>query len=166
MKKLCPITMIAVCMLIISNALQSQTPQTTLDQVELIKQLLGIWKCEIAQDTIEYSELKPYGTGVYADFKYVAKDKVFLEGKQLYGYDKKMGKFVVSVLVKGMDIQLAAMWFISEKICVVYNYRDISNLENATFKIEVEFKSPDIMLYKTIVNNNIISTYTYVRVQG
>jgi hypothetical protein len=158
--------MIAACMLLISNALQSQTPQTTLNQVELIKQLLGNWKSEVGQDTVEYSELNLYGTGIYADFKYITKGKAFLEGKQLYGYDKKKDKFIVSVLVKGMDIQLGVLWFISEKIGVIYNFTDISNLENATFKIEVEFKSPDIMLYKTIVNNYIISTKTYVRIKG
>ena len=100
------------------------------------------------------------------DFKYVTKGKVFLEGKQLYGYDKKTDKFILSVLIKGMDIQLCAMWFTSKNICVVFLYGDISNLEKASFKVELEFQSPDIMLYKTIVNNNIIKTDTFVRVKN
>jgi hypothetical protein len=137
-----------------------------LNQVELMKQFLGSWKCEIAKDTIEYSDLKSYGTGFYADFKWVSKDKIVLEGKQLYGYDKKMDKFILSILIKGMDIQTCAMWFTSKNICVVLPYSDISNLEKAPFKVELEFKSPDTMLYKTIVNNNIIKTDTLFRVKN
>ena len=162
MKKICFTTMIAVSLLFYSNGIQAQT---TLNQVELMKQMLGSWKCEIAKDTTEYSDMKSYGTGMYADFKYVTKDKIILEGKQLYGYDRQMDKFILSILIKGMDMQLAAMWFTSENICVVYYYRDISNLEKASFKVELEFKSPDIMLFKTIVNNNIIKTNTFTRVK-
>jgi hypothetical protein len=167
MKKLCLAAVIAVVLLFCMNGIQAQqTTQPQLNQIELMKQLLGSWKCEIAKDTIEYSDLKSYGTGIYADFKYVTKDKIFLEGKQLYGYDKKMDKFLASVLIKGGDIQLIAMWFTSKNKCVVYYYKDISNLEKAPFKVEIEFTSPDIMSYKTIVNNNLIKTHTFVRVKN
>ena len=137
-----------------------------LNQVELMKQLIGSWKCEIAKDTINYTDVKSYGTGIYADFKYVTKDKIFWEGKQLYGYDKKMDKFILSVLNKGMDIQMCAIWFTSKNTCVVYLYSDITNLEKASFKVELEFTSPNVMVYKTITNNNIIKTDTFVRVKN
>jgi hypothetical protein len=157
--------MIAGFLLLGTKGIQAHTTQTTLNQVELMKQLLGSWKCEIALDTINYSDAKPYGTGLIGDFRYVAKDKVFLEGKQLYGYDKKMDKFILSVLRKGGDLQLCVMWFTSKNICVVYLYDDITDPEKATFKVEIEFKSPDVMLYRTIVDNNIIRTDTFVRVK-
>lgn len=137
-----------------------------LNQVELMKQYIGNWKCEIAKDTIEYSDIKSYGTGLEGNFKYVTKDKIFLEGKQLYGYDKKMDKFILSLLIKGMDIGMGEMWFTSKNICVVFPYSDISNLEKAPYKVELEFKSPDVMLFKTIANNNIIKTDTYFRVKN
>lgn len=166
MRALSLTTMIAVFLSLYTNGeLQAQTTQTKLNQVELMKQFLGSWKCEIAKDTIEYTDLKSYGTGLYADFKHVTKDKIFLEGKQLYGYDSKMDKFILSVLIKGIDIQLIAMWFTSKNVCVVYYYRDISNLEKAPFKVEIEFKSPNIMSFKTIVNNNIIKTDTFIRIK-
>ena len=76
-----------------------------------------------------------------------------------------MDKFILSVLNKGMDMRLAAMWFTSENQCVVYYLKDISNLEKASFRVELEFISPDIQLYKTVVNNNIIKTDTFVRVK-
>ncbi|MHC1730821.1 MAG: hypothetical protein AB9888_02120 [Bacteroidales bacterium] len=164
MKKLCSTSVFAVSLLFCVNGVQAQTTETKLNQIELMKQLIGSWKCEIAKDTINYSDLKSYGTGLYGDFKYVANDKVFLEGKQLYGYDRSMDKFILSVLNKGMDMRLTAMWFTSENQCVVYYLKDISNLEKATFKVELEFKSPDIMSYKTIINNNIIRTDIFVRV--
>ena len=39
-----------------------------LNQVELMKQFLGNWKCEIAKDTTDYTDSKSYGTGMYARF--------------------------------------------------------------------------------------------------
>jgi len=91
--------------------------------------------------------------------------KIVLEGKQLWGYDKKNDKFIISVVIKGMDILMGEIWFTSKNICVIPVYSDISKLEKAPYKMEVEFKSPDIMLYKTIVNNNIIKTDTFTRIK-
>jgi hypothetical protein len=165
MKKFCFASAFVAFLLLCVNGVQAQTTETKLNQIELMKQFIGSWKCEVAKDTINYSDLKSYGTGFYGDFKYVTNDKVFLEGKQLYGYDRSMDKFILSILNKGMDMRLAAMWFTSENICVVYYYRDIANLDKASFRVELEFISPDIQLYKTIVNNNIIKTDTFVRVK-
>ena len=165
MKKLCLTTACVVFLLLCVNGVQAQTTETKLNQIELMKKFIGSWKCEVAKDTINYSDAKSYGTGLYGEFKYVAKDKVFLEGKQLYGYDRSMDKFILSVLNKGMDIRLAAMWFTSENQCVVYYLKDISNLEKASFKVEIEFKTPDLMSYKTIINNNLTRTDIFVRVK-
>ena len=165
MKTFFSATMIAVFFVLSTNRIQAQTTQTKLDQVELMKQFIGSWKGEIAKDTIEFWDAKSYGTGVESNFKHVTKDKIVLEGKQLWGYDKKNDKFIISVVVKGMDILMGEIWFTSKNICVIPVYSDISKLEKAPYKMEVEFKSPDIMLYKTIVNNNIIKTDTFIRIK-
>lgn len=165
MNKLCSTFVFAVILPFCVNGVRAQTIETKLNQIELMKQLIGSWKCEITKDTTNYTDSKSYGTGLYGDFKYVSNDKVFLEGKQLYGYDRSMDKFILSILNKGMDMRLAVMWFTSENQCVVYYLKDISNLEKATFKVELEFKSPDIMSYKTIINNNLTRTDIFVRVK-
>ena len=89
MKIVCLTTMISA-LLFFTYGIQAQITDAKLDQMELMKQFSGNWKCEIAKDTIEY-----------ADFKYVTKDKIFLEGKQLYGYDRQMDKFIASVKLDG-----------------------------------------------------------------
>jgi hypothetical protein len=136
-----------------------------LNQVELIKQFAGTWKAEVGKDTTEFFDAKSYGAGLYADFKYVTKGKIVLEGKQLWGYDKKVDKFIISVVVKGMDMQIAEVRFTSKNICEIIPFSDIFNLRKESYKLESEFKSPDIQLYKTIINNNIIKTDTYTRVK-
>ena len=165
MKKLV-LTTIVVFFSVCYFGIQAQTTQPQLNQIELLKQLQGNWKCDITKDTTEFWDGKSYGTGVYADFKYVSKDKIILEGKQLYGYDKKVDKIIFTVLVKGMDIQMGELRFTTNNICEVIPYSDILKLEKAPYKVEVEFQSADIMLYKTIVNNNIIKTVTFVRVKN
>ncbi len=41
---------------------QAQTTQTKLDQMELMKQYLGIWKGELAKDTVMILNFTSYGT--------------------------------------------------------------------------------------------------------
>lgn len=56
MKTFCLTTMIAVFLFFCSNGMLAQTTQTKLNQVELMKQFLGTWKCEIAKDTFNIWE--------------------------------------------------------------------------------------------------------------
>jgi len=65
-----------------------------LNQVELMKQWIGTWKWEVAKDTINYREYKPFGAGLECKYKYVTKGKIIREGRELLGYDKKVDKFV------------------------------------------------------------------------
>jgi hypothetical protein len=53
--------MIAVFLLFSLNGLQAQTSQTKLDQVKLMKQFIGTWKCEMGKDTTWTIECKSYG---------------------------------------------------------------------------------------------------------
>ena len=149
----------------ITTCVNAQTIPSKLNQIELMKQFVGSWKCEISKDTVEYEETISYGTGLEAYKKYFTKDKIIMEGKQLYGYDKKNDKFILSGLFIGMDIELCEIWFTSKNICIVYPYSDISKCERAPFKVELEFKSSDNILYKVIVNNNIVQTFTLSRLK-
>jgi hypothetical protein len=135
-----------------------------LNQIELAKQILGSWKCDIAKDTTVFWEQKPFGTGQDIYFKYVTKGKIVLEGKQLCGYDKKMDKIIFAHLIKGMDMELYAVWFISHKKFVIIPFSDISNPEKASIRWEGEFKSPDMYVETTIINNKPTKTETYTRV--
>jgi hypothetical protein len=60
MKKSCSITMITLCLLLFTNTIQAQTAQTKLNQVELIKQIIGTWQSNVGNDTVEVWENHPY----------------------------------------------------------------------------------------------------------
>jgi hypothetical protein len=140
-------------------------PSKELNQVELMKQFIGSWKGDNSKDTIVLLDMKSYGTGLETYLKCVTKGKIFLEGKQISGYDKNVDKFIMADIIKGMDIMIYSTWFTSKNTCEFVLLKDISNPENATFKKEIEFKSPDMFLYKMIVNNNIVKTDTYTLVK-
>jgi hypothetical protein len=144
----------------------AQTTQTKLNQVELFKQFIGTWKGDLGIDTVEFWDVKSYGTGLECNYKYVTKDKIFKEGKQLWGYDNKNDKFIFAGMAKWSGLGISAVWFTSLNICIVVPYSFISNTEIPPNRLEVEFKSPDIFLRKGIENNNAAKTFTYTKVKG
>lgn len=166
MKKICLTAIISVSILICSNRLQAQTTLTNLNQVELIKQFVSNWKGEIGKDTIAFWEIKSNGTGLECNYKYVTKDKMVMEGKQLWVYDKKVDKFILSSATNGMDSWISGFWFTSKNKSIIVPFSDISNPEKAPFILEMEFKSPDMFIQKTVVNNNTVKTDTYNRVKN
>jgi hypothetical protein len=114
MKKPFPPTTIVIILVLFTNEVQSQTISAKLDQVELMKQFIGSWKCNIAKDTISFWDAKFYGTGLDCNYRFVTNEKVIKEGKQLWGYDRKTDKFIWSLMDKGGDIEIYAAWFISK----------------------------------------------------
>jgi hypothetical protein len=156
---------IIVFLLICSNRIQAQTTETKLNQVELMKQFIGSWKVDLAKDTVLFWDAKPFGTGLECYYKTVSKDKILMEAKQLFGYEKKTDKYVAANLVKGMDIEIWALWFTSNNKYVITYYSDISNPDKASFKMDGEFKSPNVYTETYIMNGKPIMTYTYTRVK-
>lgn len=136
-----------------------------LNQVELMKQMVGYWKLEMAKDTSVFFDIKNYGTGLEGYVKFVTKGKTYSEAKQLWGYDKKIDKYTVSFLIKGMDMENLAFWFISKNKFEVMPLSDITNPEMASWKYEGELKSPDMYIETLIVNNKSVKTETYTRVK-
>jgi hypothetical protein len=136
-----------------------------LNQVELMKQFIGSWKCDISKDTTFFIESKSYGTGIELDFKYVTKGKTYSEAKLLWGYDKKVDKYIIAQITKGMDIEFWAVWFVEKNKYIMLPYSDITNPDKASFKWEGEFKSPDMFVETTILDNKSVKTDTYTRVK-
>jgi hypothetical protein len=136
-----------------------------LNQVELHKQYIGKWKSEVGKDTIVFWNGKPYGTGLECYFKLVANGKIVIEGKQIWAYDRKADKFILSELNKGVDNGIYPSYFVSKNKCKMLPIGDISNPANASLKWEDEFKSPDMFIHKTLIDDNIVRTDTYNRVK-
>jgi hypothetical protein len=165
MKKSFLILVIAGFLVIGLSEVQAQSNQTNLNQTELLKQFIGSWKFDLGKDTTGLWEVKLFGTGIEGYRKNVTKGKIVTEGKQLYGYDSKLDKFVGADLVKGKDIGIWATWFISNNKCVIIPYSDIANPEKASFKMEGEFKSPNVITYTSIINGKPLKPDTYTRIK-
>ena len=149
----------------IEQIVKYKEPSKELNQVELMKQFLGNWKAEFGKDTIAYFDQKAYGVGQEVFIKGTSKGKMISEGKQLWGYDKKLDKIIFASELKGQDLKIVALWFISINKYVGFQYSDISNPENASNKTEGEFKSPDTYVETHIVNNKPVRTDTYTRIK-
>ena len=149
--------------LFLVNIATGQFNDAKLNQIELMKQFPGSWKCEV-NDTTIFWESKSYGTGIECNFKYITRGKVVQEGKQLWGYDKTIDKFIAVTLRKGMDIQIDADWFISQNKLESLYYKDIPDSEKASVKWELEFTSPDMFTETCIANGKSIKTVIFTRV--
>lgn len=161
MGKYCLKMALVLILIFCFNGLQAQTSHSKLNQVELMKKFTGLWKSDFAKDTTEFWEAKPYGNGLEAYFKDVTKGKITLEGKQLWGYDTKLDKFIYSTLIPGMDIDIGTLWFTSQNKYVGVPYNDVLKPEKATSRVEGEFTSPDVYVESKIVNNKKISSNTF-----
>jgi len=159
MKKIYLTLIIALFFLMGENRLQAQTTLTKLNQIELIKQFIGNWKGEIGKDTTAFWEIKSNGTGIECKFKFVMKDNIILEGNQLWAYDNKVEKFIY-------DAGNSALWFTSKNISVLVQSNEMADPDRAISKLEMEFKSPDVFLQRSIVNNHIFKTDTYKRIKN
>jgi hypothetical protein len=151
-----------VLLLLCTNVAQTQNPQAKPDQVELMKQLIGSWKADLGKDTVLYWDAKPFGTRLECYYKTVTKEKILMEGKQLFGYDKKIDKLIESgIMNSNPEIMSWANWFLSPNKFEGVLLQDISNPENATLKWTFELTSPDLMVWTNIVNNKTSGTYTF-----
>jgi hypothetical protein len=153
-----------VCVILILNGFyfaQSQDPHTKLNQAELLKQFEGNWRCEIGKDTTAFWDMNPYGSGFEASLKYDTKGNIVKEGKGLYGYDKSIDKIVEAGITKGKDIGVYVMWFITESKFVLIPFGDLANPGRASFRMEGEFRFPDILIEKDIRENKVVKTKTW-----
>jgi hypothetical protein len=168
MKKFYSVTMIAVFILLCTNVIQAQTTQPELNQVELMKQFIGTWKYDTNKDTVYTADFKPYGNGgLEFSLKGVTKGKVWLDMKELWGYDKKRDKIVVAGLMKDSpNIMLQAAWFTAKNKYEQVPLEFASDPEHAGFKVLFELKLPDLVLREEIVNNKSLGTETYTRVKN
>lgn len=158
---------ISLFLMLFSTGILAQNTQTKLNQVELMKQFVGSWKVQESKDTTFFWNAKSYGTGLEGNYKTVNNGKTVSEGKFLQGFDKKTDKSVYTELSSGMDqdVDINATWFISKTKYKYIPLKDVSDYEKASYKIEGEFKSPDMFVETTIKNNKTTKIETYTRVK-
>ena len=91
MKKLSFVTLIFVIFLYVSNGIQGQTTQ--LDQVKLMKQMVGTWQANHGKDTVEVWECRQYGPQAFViDVSWIIKGKKVPLYINNIGFNPKEGK--------------------------------------------------------------------------
>jgi hypothetical protein len=149
------------------NAKNSETSKE-LNQVELMKQMIGTWKGEFTnKDSVIIAEIKSFGNGGFeGNQKGLFKDKIWSEEKFVIGYDKKSDKYIGASIQKGNpDIYLMVLWYTSENTYVRIPFEYISNPEQAPLKAIYEFKSNDSFTGTFIKKDKPGKTYNWTRLK-
>jgi hypothetical protein len=161
MKKFSLTITMMVVLLILSDGLHSQTLGEKLDQVALLKQFTGKWKCDIAKDTSEVIEAVPYGKGFEVHYMFVGSGNIFMEGKQLWGFDSKYENFICYSLSTVGKFQFFTGKFTTDKK-IYWEGKSLITPDKILSKYEYEFLSPDSF---SILEGNNPFPFVYKRVK-
>lgn len=168
MKRFYPFISIVLSVMLCSDLIHAQTSKDGLNQVELMKQFIGTWENKSIKDTVYTAEFKPYGNGgLEFSLRGVTQGKVWLEMKQLWGYDKKSDKAVVAGLMKDSpNIMLQSAWFTSKNKFEQVPFEFANDPRQAKFIVLFDIKSPDMVIREEILNDKSLGTETYTRVKN
>jgi hypothetical protein len=167
MKKVKLITQSVLLILLFTNVIYGQTMQSDLNQADLMKQFIGTWKNDINKDTVFTAEFKPFGNnGLEFSLRGVSQGKVWLDMKQLWGYDKKSNKVLIAGFMKDSPgFMLQASSFTAKNRYEQVPYESASDPDKAAFKVIFDLKAPDLVLREEIVNGKSLGVEKYVRVK-
>jgi len=156
-------TILIVGFVIINTfASQAQTTDNKLNQVELMKKFVGRWKCELGKDTVMIGDNIAFGTGLICSSQIMANGKILNSVKQLYGYDKKMDKFIVAELIESSPvIEICNSWFTSQDTGELV----VINPDNAPFRFKFVFKNADLIVQTAIQNDEVVKEVTLTRIK-
>lgn len=164
MKTLCRASMVAVLLLLCISIMQAQTPTVKIDQVEFMQNFIGSWKAEAGEDTIIVLNVIPYGKGSEREFTMSTKGKVISSAKMLFGYDEVNDKIIEAIIYESSpNLMIYVWWATSLTTSEGVQVKDISDPQNADFKMKGVLKSPDSFVLTHIFKNKVVSEWTFVR---
>lgn len=165
MKRICLMLTMTAFLLAGLNGVQAQTAQANLNQLELIKQFLGTWKCDLHKDTVEMWECNPYGDIHTTEVSLMIKGKksdLYLNNA---GFDKRDGKFKGLLLyTDGNYFTWIGMFTTTNKL----NVDIVDNLNPAKIlaKFEFEFTDPATRTMTRFTPGGLkVWEYTYIKVK-
>lgn len=142
------------------NGIQAQTSETKLDQIELMKQFIGTWEGGFGDNSVFVCENKQFANGMISTSHITTNGEIVESIAQLYGYDSKTDKFIIAELKESSSvIEICLTWFTS----MTTGEMIVTNPENAPFRFEFEFKTPDMIEQTAIQNNQVVNTITLKR---
>ena len=126
--------------------------QTKPDQVNLIKSLVGTFKCDMAKDTVAKWKVKSFGKGYELNYKFLAKGKPWIEIRHLWGYDSKLDKWVCySLQTHKKDYALFYARFVTNNE-FIWDQFFIPVTEYEPEKYCIEIISPEKFILYTFIN--------------
>jgi hypothetical protein len=156
--------MIVVLPLLCISITQAQTPKVKIDQVEFMQNFIGYWKAEAGKDTVMTFNAIPFGKGSEREFTMSVKGIVISSAKMLFGYDQERDKIIEAVIYESSpDLMINIWWATSLTTSEGVQLKDISDPENAAFKMTGVLKSPDSFILTHILNNKVVGEWTFVR---
>jgi len=162
MKTFCKTILVLGFVFIGTFELQAQTTDNKLNQVDLMKKFVGRWKCELGKDTVLIGDNIAFGTGLVCNSQVIANGKIINSMKQLYGYDKKIDKFIVAELIESSPvIEICTTWFTSQNTGELV----VTNPDNAPFRFRFEFKNADLIVQSAIQNDKVIKEIIITRIK-
>ena len=151
----------------IEQSVKNIEASNELNHIEFMQQFLGTWKAEYGKDTILNYNARPFGKGSARDWTLSTKGKVITSAKVLFGYDSKSDKMIqVTLYESSPEIDIWAWRATSKNTSEGVPLKDITNPDNAVFKMKNELKSPDLFIMTDIVNNKVVGTHTFTRVKN
>ena len=126
--------------------LHSQTSTEELDQVKLVKQIIGTWEVSIGEDSIVQMTCTPIGDGILCQFEWKSDGKVYDEDVTVVGFSADR-KTIVYTLVRGDGTTTHDIGrFVTEKKWVSERFPSDSPT-HAHFLTVHEFPSPTMFKY-------------------
>jgi hypothetical protein len=162
MKK-CTTIAFTVLFLICSIGVKAQNTQSGLDQVKLIKPLIGSFKCDLAKDTVATWKVKSFAKGYELNYKFLAKGKPYIEIRDLWGFDSKSDKWVCfSLQTHKKDYALFYAKFVTSNE-FIWDQFFITDTEAVSEKYCIEIVSSDKFILYTMINGTKTNGQTFNR---
>jgi hypothetical protein len=140
-----------------------KTSHSILDQVSLMKQFIGNWTCDYGNDTILIIENVPFGAGMISNCQIVLKGIVLDSIRQLYGYDKNAGKFIMAELIESSSIiEICNIWFTSKNGGEMV----VTNTENSKYKWSFEFETPNLIHQQAKLDGKVVKEVLLARTKS
>ena len=161
-------TMLAISLIVLcfSGNLNAQASENELDQVELMKQLIGKWESDRGKvDSTIVWEIIPWNKGYETSFKLKAKGEVYYSYKGIWGFNRENTKMDIYYLSQNGHFHNYSCEFVSDKNMIIkakddHSFRDLHFITPDKFKWILKRKSSEDSWDNAVVTEEI---YTRVK---
>jgi len=171
MKKIIfPMLVLPLIALCFSLNLHAQSSEQDLDQVELMKQLVGTWTAQTGVDSTALWEVIPSGNGYEHKFTRQAKGETYLTANGIIGFAQERQTLNMYMLWPNGNILRSVGKFVSDKKSIMERFN--VDHSHAYASDEITFITPDKIKYIFKYRGNsetwddaVVTEWIYTRVK-